>query len=549
MDRKKQPKGYSSSYRPVKGVNSWAPGLLTCLPWTALLAIFGVIILAFGSAAILKHSHDKPTKDWPMQKYPIQPTVLLSASAALSGALLRYALAEGQHIIWWRHALAGGTVGDLHRYWAYGHGFLDAICAGRYTNLMSMARVITTFVVIQGPLLQRASSIELRQSHRPVNITAILATNPLPTGFTGIRTGRAANVAMLTPEFLPAVQEYNHRSPIRFKNSCPDQGYCNVNFTAPGFDTNCITTEEAYNETYTVEGVGKSFKVLSTSIYTGGRGDSAEWMKVETSYKPKPDLCIGYFVVTKCNLQEAIVRYPVRIENGTILLDPISYKTNYTVKLRPQYTFPSLDRSTLGGIALVASSKYGSSVELYRSGAIPYTLMTTGSVGYEYINNSNSLMVDCSLTWDDPTLDILNGIRELMFRAAIAASNSTTTQTVSGTQSFAHTVYQSHYQFLLAALIVPLLSVGFVTSLFIGWWELGRKVSYSPIELAKAFGAPLLEGRGSNATGIHWRRLSEKGEKSAVYGDSDDDGEGHERRLGMADPMEVEVPKRGVYYF
>lgn len=37
-----------------------------------------------------------------------------------------------------------------------------------------------------------------------------------------------------------------------------------------------------------------------------------------------------------------------------------------------------------------------------------------------------------------------------------------------------------------------------VFPLFIGWWKLGRKVSLSPVEMAKAFGASLLAKTGNN---------------------------------------------------
>ena len=36
-------------------------------------------------------------------------------------------------------------------------------------------------------------------------------------------------------------------------------------------------------------------------------------------------------------------------------------------------------------------------------------------------------------------------------------------------------------------------------SLVLGWWHLGRKVSFSPIKIAKAFGAPILDQAESNS--------------------------------------------------
>jgi hypothetical protein len=45
-----------------------------------------------------------------------------------------------------------------------------------------------------------------------------------------------------------------------------------------------------------------------------------------------------------------------------------------------------------------------------------------------------------------------------------------------------------------------LLALLAVISLLWGWWELGRSVSLSPLETAKAFGAPMMQHVGRNST-------------------------------------------------
>jgi hypothetical protein len=39
----------------------------------------------------------------------------------------------------------------------------------------------------------------------------------------------------------------------------------------------------------------------------------------------------------------------------------------------------------------------------------------------------------------------------------------------------------------------------FAALLYWGWWQLGRRVSFSPIEIAKAFDAPLLQNVNTNS--------------------------------------------------
>ncbi|KAF8540230.1 hypothetical protein BDD12DRAFT_834353 [Trichophaea hybrida] len=87
----------------------------------------------------------------------------------------------------------------------------------------------------------------------------------------------------------------------------------------------------------------------------------------------------------------------------------------------------------------------------------------------------------------------------MTFRAVITASNSSTTQAAKATEEMSQTIYISHYKFLFLALILPLLAVLVIIPLFFGWWELGRSVSFSPPEWAKAFDAPVLSGPSLNA--------------------------------------------------
>ena len=57
--------------------------------------------------------------------------------------------------------------------------------------------------------------------------------------------------------------------------------------------------------------------------------------------------------------------------------------------------------------------------------------------------------------------------------------------------------YQSHWLFLGLAMWATGLSISF-SPMFYGYWALGRKVSMSPVETAKAFNTPTLRGTDSN---------------------------------------------------
>lgn len=86
-----------------------------------------------------------------------------------------------------------------------------------------------------------------------------------------------------------------------------------------------------------------------------------------------------------------------------------------------------------------------------------------------------------------------------MFRASLQASTATDVQTFSVQRTNQALIFYSNYRFLAAALVVMLLALLAVLFLLWGWWELGRHVSLSPLETAKAFGPPMMQDAGSNS--------------------------------------------------
>lgn len=82
---------------------------------------------------------------------------------------------------------------------------------------------------------------------------------------------------------------------------------------------------------------------------------------------------------------------------------------------------------------------------------------------------------------------------------------------------------------------------------FRGWWHIGRPTTLSPLETAKAFGAPLLAECNSNAT-IKEIVQSVK-EKHVKYGvrEMDDSGD-NASMLQLASGNEVYTPRSGAAF-
>lgn len=538
----KGPKPYENETARIG--DPWVPGVFKRLPWGGLLALVGVAICSLAPVAILKDSDGKPTATWPNQKHPIQPAVLLSICAAVGNTLLRYALVQGWTIAWWVEALRGSTVGDLHRHWEYGTSVLASVTSTRHFNRIALGTLIASIVVIDGPLLQKATSSTTRPLTSAADITVQISPNPLPVGYTAVMTGHSGTVFPKFDFVQQVMQGFNNRTAIRL-NYTGCNGVCNTTLQAAGFDVQCSHTTQPYN----MSGYsgGDSSVMGSTNITFNNDGYDG-LIRVQTAFKSTPG-CIGNLVVADCRYNIAQVKYPVQLSNGTVELLPLSTDANDTIKVWQLYQEVyglGQHPSTLGGIYSVASTKYKSSSVFYFDGT-PLSLMYSGEIPIQYLVANSSTLGTCDMYWTDPTPDIIAGIRELGFRTAIAATNSTTEQTFEATETAIVQVYVSHYHYLGGALLVMFLSIVLVFPTFLGWWHLGRQMSLSPIEIAKAFNAPLLKGCGSNSK---VKEISKDvGGLEVVYGGVViPDSEGGKQSLQMANP-ELAIRPRAKFVY
>ncbi|KAH9207618.1 hypothetical protein DL95DRAFT_395876 [Leptodontidium sp. 2 PMI_412] len=195
------------------------------------------------------------------------------------------------------------------------------------------------------------------------------------------------------------------------------------------------------------------------------------------------------------------VRYQVRLKNGTVELLAPAPETNNTINIEQIPLEPTGlggFSSTIGGIYLGASKKWGGTVTLYKNGS-PYQLITSGETPLTYLTDERG-----DFTWVDPTDIFITGMRELLFRTAISASFSNSTsstadaspaqQIVQASQVMSRTVYSSRYSYLIAA-------IASTSMILYGWWQLPRAFTIGPFEVAKAFNAPFLEDSHFYGTG------------------------------------------------
>lgn len=554
----------------------WTAGKLRATPWMALVATFAFLSFAISSVVVLKVSDGQLVSSW-----RIPPTVFLALIAAGANASIHFVLSEGLRIAWWRKAMRGTTIGNLHRQWAFGDSLRASITAGRRINLTSLAHIMATTVLIVGPLLQRASTIENHSHTTLVNLTVRVA-NTFPLDWGGNSNGnRDWNIGSLQSEFSEVVLNYTKRTPISVGfQGC--QGRCDGTVRALGISSSCASEDNPIDLSLVF--VTSSDGILPPAAYVNQtyfaiNFTASPW----NSQVPVPVVNVTTSVlnfvnnktvlsVTKCSLRLAIVDYPITVLNGTTTLR-ISDTNNTASTFASYYSNSNITEDSaayIGALGVALSGLFASSAtRWYSNTSQSWDSSTIGLTPNFYLDPTTIGMV-----LSNPTTDILRAADELTFRAAIKAmidweywatqrtpylnefytyydpKEENKNKTLQVSQVLQQNIFISSFTYLYAALVVMLLSLICTSSTIYGWWELGRVVSLSPIETAHAFNAPVLRGESSSAEAL----VKELGDTRIRYGEvrsvhgtriaaGDTSGEMVTSRLEFADPDLVRKPR------
>lgn len=549
----------------------WKPGAFARLPWTGFAALGGAVGGIVGSVAVLVVSNGKPITDW-----RFQPTVYLSIISTLTNIMVHYALTQGVTVAWWALALKPDTrISHLHQYWETGNSLLASLKVGRNFNIIALATIIVAISQVNGPLLQRASRVAVVTANSDMTISIGIAPQ-IPSGFTGVVEGRAYVPAWFNELFLPTVNEYSDRLSINV-NQTGCTGTCSTTLSGAGFAIVCTGYETTFEAVPEPQPTGQPFNTSQPLMIDGVDAFQSYFVwsagapgniTIDVEFKPDPG-CESRLIVRNCTLSPATVQYNVLIDGNTSTISLPPDSSIYDDKIESTYTiaetYESGDYSTLGGLALALQNRFNSKANMRFAGAIGWDIETTGSTSNQFVQSNSTIgsedLSQCNLAFTDPTGNLIANARELMFRTAIAATNSSNVRSVPAQQQATIAVYESHYLYLGLASLFTGLAIFLVIPTFIGYWRLGRRVSMSPIETAKAFNAPLLRNQDSNAEAD--RLIEDLGHLGVRYG-AIVSGTGNDgllgtakhgplsshvdlsgRRLEMAPPEYIEEPQKG----
>ncbi|KAJ3460091.1 hypothetical protein MRS44_010958 [Fusarium solani] len=505
---------------------AWKPGSWKHTPWLAFASILGFAVCCVGLAAILFTSDGEDITAWPYPSRTIPVSVLLSLAVSLANLCLAVALHSGYEISWWNQALKGAELHKLQFDLDIQRRISAIFWPNPYFDKFAIAAVVSLAIsILDGPLIQRASSVTIKEfgpSSIPVNVDVSNASFPTDFSSVGLIT---TGPQILTPLFSNVSRAYSNRDDIGLPiEGCKTNSTCAFTLPAPGFDVSCIERHRPYNFS-NLMGAGTGNQISSPSRSGTNNqiiifnvsvrfGEYSETINTTVMYKPKATKD-GNVTHRECVLSPATVAYPITVRDGIASLKNWQLGQNETLELgQPSsgrqdgiYETGSSDnlQTMLGGFFYILNSLYTSYTVLRLGGNtnVPYILNATGQAASNYLNSDRSTYSNWTMTWEDPTADIVNTARELMLRSAIAYSDFNRTAVVPQELTVQRTevlsAYKSDYMYLAITLACMVLQALIIAFLLLGWRRLGREVSLDAFEVARALGAPLLQGGSSNS--------------------------------------------------
>jgi len=485
--------------------------------------------------------------------------------------LARYAFKEGTKIAWWRQALQGSTVAALHDRWAHADGFWSALSASRRANAVTLASLAVTIMIIDQPLIQRASSIVAITRISPVNITAAVAPE-IPWGYTGWENGRVMSYQVMTQPMISVFNYYTSQAAIVTDFSgC--NGTCTGYIDAGGLSAACNASSFPMQLAMTEESVGKAVSMFSVSFGFDGMLS----MVVAYTNNSNNTECSATRTERTCVLRSATLRYPITLTGKALTIGDV-FANGTTQSFQPPAPpgiFDELGAGegdfsfwTLGGLFVAATSLFSSNATYTFEAAIGTLLALPDTLSTQFLEirqdklsavqstRNTTIPESCSCNWTDPTSYILNSLNTIAFRLSLSAAkwpyrNTSIPyppQLLTMNQTSTINVYSSDIRFLVASTVITLAFIMMIVPTFVGWWELGRNVSLDPIEIAKAFDAPLLKGPGSNAP--LGKLVTTMGAREVKMGEAESDAylAMLRKQLKLASPDEVMMPRAGAVY-
>lgn len=589
--------------KPRHMLEPWMTGVWIRFPWWGFGALILVLLLTVASAAMLLASDGTSPEQWSIGHDNAQPHVYVSVFEMAMNFLILFALTEGVVIRLWRQLLRGAELDSIHDTYDSIHlwSAIKRVARLRF-NLVATACILASISFARGPLFQRA--LTLTEDERG-NLGGVLdlkiAPYPLKSFFENNQPDppRKGDVTSI---FSDVIIGNIAGDPLPYEQPSFCGEYCTGNVKAYTFQTECESTVQNINihtimrecDTCTTDQCTSDCRLrqqagLSATFFSVGYEQEKNHL-VLTSYHKDKISCSGEVNFQKCTLTESMADVPFIITNGTIDMRsdaPLDQFYNGEIPINGSFIssyWPLAFSALFPSVSInVTAPKNSKKLEYTRclpvgvsNSANPSTSATCSNSTLPpalKFNDPSIIFADkyepneeedplCGLTWKDPMPSMVSKMQSLAFRTTIAMATapdslfapalterdlsdlrSTWTQRVSTTGSRTMHLYRASPPLVALGIAVSLIGVIAVVPLYWGFWEMGRKVSLNPLELARAFGAPLMDGLDGNTTPD---MISvERGGVHVKYGAVDRYGEEKQLRVEQTERCNIRTPWQG----
>ena len=587
---------------PEEGID-WNPGFAHQFPWIGFAGFCTIIIATALAVAILFQSDKKRVKDWPITKFPIQPNVLLNIANQVQNLGLITLIAQGLAIAWWRKALRGSSLGDLHRNHAYSYSFYAILTSGKHFNMIALAALMTKFAVIDSTLFQKATKTRITQQQNYANVTVTGWIEPKWETHSGGIPGDEGRIKTIDAKWASVVEAYSgkiangkvHDNLDQLSSfiNCPFRQECKGTVKGVGFAYSCTSSIE--NVDYGLQrqtqkgGVSTSYPLWDINFNTSWATDTKPYasikmnmLYVNSQNGNQSGSCPGTLTRRSCEIRPAVVQYPVvvmvpseeELKGKNIVTHikffddtmdwPISASLDGVQQIDSLKVMEYQDiienfneTSTIGAMNYVLSNLYSSSANLtydnsWDIAARGASAQTTFFADTDKEDNNRCWYNINKPGKDDPTVELLRKINTLSFVAGLYHQNAPkTNQTLRKaqgmtSQQFLASVtgiveeYQTDRKYVAGALVATFVTVLLVLPVYWGFWQLGRKVTLGPLEITNAFGAPITRPNQTKAYhGDFDQVLEDIKHRRVQYGQLTNAPPGE---MGIAEPQRVARP-------
>lgn len=580
----------------------WKPGFKHQFPWIGFAGLVTVIFATAMAVAILGISDGKRVKDWPFERFPTQPNVLLNIANQVQNLGLITLIGQGLAIAWWRKALRGSSLKTLHKNHAFSYSFYSIVTSGRHFNLIALAALMTKFAVIDSTLFQKATKTAITQqvAYANATVTGWIETQWVP--HSGGIPGDEGNIKTVDAAWASVLEAYtgkiaNGKMHDALEGNasffgCPFRQECSGEIKAMGFGFNCSTTVEDVDyglQRQSQMGGVSSFPLWDIRFNASWTSETKRYasivldmLYVDSHAGSTPGSCPGTLTRRTCEVRPAVVQYPLvvmtpseeELRGKNIVTHikffddkkawPISAPLNDTEQIDGLKVLEYVDleeeyntTSTIGALNYIMNNLYSSSANLtYQT---DWDVQARGSSAQTTFF-ADSDKEETSRCWydldkpgkDDPTVEILRKLNTLSFVAGLYLKGAPTTDVKKrgeagmASQTLVTSVtgiveeYVTSFAYVGGALAATFVTVFLVLPVYWGFWQLGRRVTLGPLEISHAFGAPIIAPDRTKAHhGEFDEILDEVGHRRVQYGQRVDAPPGH---MGIAEPHRVAKP-------